>query len=114
MAINKRLDQITYDDLQALVDNRVIEDQTTEYKGLLESYLPDLPNNVRDQKKDEFRRDVTSMANAMGGDLIIGIQEERQVPSRVVGVAVDSEERYKQHIQHIIQSRITPNLPPVP
>jgi len=62
------IDQITEEDLQALIDNSVIEGKTIEYKQ-------SLPSNS-DSDKKEFLADVSSFANASGGDLIYGIIED--------------------------------------
>lgn len=68
--INKKLEDITTSDLQALIDNKVIEGKTIEYKR-------EMPNNS-DPAKKEFLADVTSFANSSGGDLIFGIEQDNQ------------------------------------
>ena len=69
--IAKNIDQITEEDLQALIDNSVLEGKTIEYKQ-------SLPSNS-DSDKKEFLADISSFANASGGDFMaslrIGIQE---------------------------------------
>src|SRR5258708_28643064 len=72
MVLNKSLESIQESDLQALVDNQVTERKTTEYKEAL-------PGNADGDKK-EFLADVSSFANASGGDLIYGIKEQSGVP----------------------------------
>ncbi len=57
------------EDLQALVDNSVLECKTIEYKQAL-------PSNSESGKK-EFLADVSSFANASGGDLIYGVSESK-------------------------------------
>jgi predicted HTH transcriptional regulator len=66
--INKDIDQITEEDLQVLIDNAVSESKIIEYKQLLPG------KNDPDTK--EFLADISSFANASGGDLIYGVVEE--------------------------------------
>ena len=68
--IKKDIDQITEEDLQALIDNSVLEIKTIEYKQ-------SLPSNAESAKK-EFLADVSSFANASGGDIIYGIVEDKE------------------------------------
>jgi len=65
MAIRKPVDQITQSDLEGLIASEVVEDQTTEYKRDL--------NITGEQARREFFRDVSSFANAIGGDIVFGI-----------------------------------------
>ncbi len=71
--INKPLEAIEESDLQNLVVERVREIKTIEYKQ-------SLPGNSDGEKK-EFLYDVSSFANAAGGDLIYGIKAEDGVAS---------------------------------
>lgn len=66
--INKHLDEISLDDLKQLRNNVVSEGKTIEYKQ-------QLPTNSDGDRK-EFLADISSFANASGGDLIFGITEE--------------------------------------
>src|SRR5260221_10582242 len=86
MALDKPLASIEESDLQALVDNQVSEHKTFEYKEAL-------PGNADGDKK-EFLADVSSFANASGGDLIYGIREQSGVPAELSGLGlsdVDAE-----------------------
>src|SRR5574337_684787 len=70
----KPLEEISEADLQALIDNGVRESQTLEYKR--EVY------GRGDEEVREMLRDISSIANAFGGDMLIGVEEDRE------GVAV--------------------------
>ena len=61
----KSLDKITESDLQELIDNGVAEGKTLDYKEKL--------SGNSDAEKKEFLYDVSSFANASGGNLIFGI-----------------------------------------
>lgn len=63
--IAKRLSEIEKSDLDALVTNGVSEGKTLDYKL-------SLPGPSDDDKK-EFLADVSSFANAGGGDIVFGI-----------------------------------------
>ena len=65
-ALSKPLEAIKESDLQALVDNQVTERKTLEYKEAL-------PGNA-DGDKMEFQVDVSSFANASGGDYRVYIE----------------------------------------
>lgn len=75
--IDKPLDQITQADIEALVTNGVKEDRTTEYKEAL-------PGGGDGERK-EFLADVVSLTMA-GGDLILGVEEERDAAGKPTGV----------------------------
>src|SRR5689334_14196907 len=68
--INKPLDQITKDDILALVENKVHENQRLEFKE-------SLPKKGNDDEKVKFLCTVASLANSLGGDVIFGIAERR-------------------------------------
>jgi predicted HTH transcriptional regulator len=73
------LSRITINDFQNLVVNQVREGKTIDYKRDL------IGNN--DASKKEFLADVSSFANTIGGDLIIGIEEAAGVPAAINGVS---------------------------
>jgi predicted HTH transcriptional regulator len=65
--IQKRLSEITKPDIEALITAKIEERRTLDYKDVL-------PGNSDEQKK-EFLYDVSSFANAAGGDLIFGLTD---------------------------------------
>jgi hypothetical protein len=80
--IQKSLEDLTVADLEALVKESVPEDVTLEYKQ--EMYPPS------DSGRKEMLRDITAMANARGGYLLIGLREKDNVAVELVGIG-DSE-----------------------
>ena len=72
MMIPKDIAQIKEADLQSLIDNAVSERKTIEYKQVLKV--------GSDSERKEFLADVSSFANASGGDLIIGISTIEVTP----------------------------------
>jgi hypothetical protein len=78
--IPKPFDQITRDDINLLVTNQVKENRLIEYK----LQLP----GPTDKDKKEFLADASSFANAAGGDLLYGVDEERDADGKTTGVSV--------------------------
>ncbi len=76
--IPKPLDDIIKTDIDALIDNQVCEGKNLEYKQ-------ELPKNS-DNGKKEFLADISSFANAAGGDIIYGIQEQRDNNNKTTGL----------------------------
>jgi hypothetical protein len=77
--IQKLLNQITKDDIESLVNTKEGERRTLEYKLQLPGF--------KDEDKKEFCYDVSSFANAAGGDLIFGIEDERDENKKPTGRA---------------------------
>ncbi|MGO9470593.1 MAG: helix-turn-helix domain-containing protein [Isosphaeraceae bacterium] len=77
--IQKPFDRIEMEDVEALVANGVQESRTLEYKQAL-------PANS-DEEKREFLADVSSFANASGGDILYGIVEMRDQNGKTTGIA---------------------------
>ena len=102
--IYKQIDNITEDDLQALIDNKVIERKTLEYKR-------QLPGGSDSQKK-EFLADVSSFANASGGDIVYGIAERSGVPvPPLEGMPVDSADQEIIRLESMVRDGIRPRIP---
>lgn len=105
--INKDIEQITKDGLQALIDNKVIEHKTIEYKQVL-------PSNS-DADKKEFLADVSSFANASGGEIIYGITEDKETgkPKSLEGLDIENPDKEIQRLDNIIRTGIQLRLPSV-
>lgn len=96
----KKFDDISSEDIKHLIDIGYKERQRIEYKR--EAY----GNN--DQQKKEMLSDVSSMANASGGYLIIGIEEKDHIPVKVQNVDKADEVRIK--IENSCMSNIEPHI----
>ena len=108
--IPKAFDQIEKADIQALIDNQIPEGKTLDYKR-------DLPGNTKDTKK-EFLADIISFANAAGGDIIYGVDEQRDedgkstgIPENVVGLGRINADSEILRLSNIINSTIEPQIP---
>ena len=101
--IPKPLDAVTATDLQSLVDNGVKEQRTIEYKQ-------ELPGSS-DSEKKEFLADVSSFANAGGGDLFYGIVAKDGVPESIPGLADFIEDKEKLRLESTIRDGIAHRIP---
>ena len=102
--IAKNVEKITEEDLQALKENSVSEGKTKEYKQ-------ELPSNS-DSDKKEFLADVSSFANASGGDLIYGIIEDRETgtPKSVEGLSIENANQEILRLESLIRDGIEPRI----
>lgn len=103
---NKQLDTINEEDFKSLVEDGVFECRVMDYKKTLPHF--EVPKD-----KKEFLADVSSFANASGGDLIYGIEENRGIPVNLCGLEIPDTEidRIKQQIEGIIRLNIGPRIP---
>lgn len=97
-----------------MVDNKVMEWKTIEYKSAL-------PGRA-DKEKKEFLGDVSSFANAGGGDIVYGISEDPEtgVPKKVTGLEIRNMDAEIRRLEDTIRDGISPRLstvhfsPPIP
>lgn len=106
---HKDTDSLTETDLVSLIENTVREGRNIEYKE-------DLPGNSDDDRR-EFLADISSFANAAGGNLVYGIKEKRDAKGVSTGepdeikplkVNIDSE---TLRLHEMAQSSIDPRIP---
>lgn len=102
--IIKNLNEINLSDFQSLIENGVAESKTIEYK--LDLTLEN------DSDKKEFLYDVSSFANASGGDLIFGISEDRAsgLPSKLEGIKIDNADELKRRLESLIRDGVAPRI----
>jgi len=105
MLFNKPLAEIAEIDLQTLIDNRVSERKTIEYKR-------DLPGNSHKDRK-EFLADVSSFANTVGGYLIYGIDAKNGIPVVLCGVEIASIDDFKLTCENRLRDGLSPQIPPI-
>jgi predicted HTH transcriptional regulator len=103
--IDKPLELITEQDLLDLISNQVREDKRIEFKVVL-------PSNS-DKDKKEFLADVSSFANASGGDLIFGIEAQNGIPSKLVGLPPLSLDGDILRLENILRDGLDPRIPNV-
>jgi len=110
--IPKPIDKITKSDIDALVTAKTAERRSLDYKEAL-------PGGTDDEKK-EFLYDVSSFANAAGGDLIFGVTDQKGadgrptgVPESAKGVPVANVSAEIARLENILQSSVAPRIPSV-
>ena len=100
--INKKLSDITLDDIKELITNSVHEGKTIDFKQV---YLL-----ASEKEKGEFLADVSSFANTLGGDLIFGIKEEAGTAKKITGFSVENVDKEKLKIENIVRDGIAPRI----
>jgi hypothetical protein len=94
--------------IESLVSNDVRENLTLEYKEMMVA-------GGRDERK-ELLADVTSFANAAGGDIIFGISEKREngkttgLPEKAVGLAALNADFAIRQLESMIADGIEPRI----
>jgi hypothetical protein len=96
--IPKRFDDIEFSDIEALLNNKVPEGKTLEYKREISS-------------NEKLLAGVSALANASGGDFIIGIEADKGIPTKLLGLEVRDADAEKARLTQIIQNSIEPRLP---
>lgn len=96
----RRLSDLQEQHLQRLVDDKVQERDTVEYKRDMYGKL--------DSDKREMLKDITSIANHRGGYLLIGIDEDDEgIPTNVLGIeSGNHDERIRSSCLDNIDKRI--------
>jgi hypothetical protein len=91
----------TKKDLENLIKNKIEEGSELEYKssGALEK---------SDKAKSEIAKDVSAMANAVGGLIIYGIKESGHVPREIT--PIDRNKFSKEWLEQVINSGIGPKI----
>jgi hypothetical protein len=107
--IEKSFDQITKQDIDELVANGVPEGKTMEYKATL-------PRRTDGETK-EFLGDVSSFANASGGDLLIGVTGEVNSegkatgkPGKATGIPGTTPDHEIRRLDQMIHTGISPRI----
>lgn len=101
--IPKRLEDITEDDITDLVTNSTAETRTLEFKRAL--------HGSTDSDKKEFLADVSSFANAAGGDIIFGVAATDGIADEVPGLADFNEDKETLRLESILRDGLDPRLP---
>lgn len=96
------LEKITFDDLDQFVQQKWPEGKSIDYKR-------DAYGN-RDEDKKELLKDVSSFANTIGGDILIGVDEDKGVPVGIPGVVLVDVDKEKLRLEGIIRQGLEPRI----
>lgn len=99
---HKPTGSIVQADLAALVANAEAESRVIEYKRTLPG--------TSDSEKKEFLADVSSFANATGGDIVYGMEEVRGEPTQLVGLQLGNVDAEKLRLEDLIRTGIAPRI----
>lgn len=97
------IEAVDKDALQALIDNQVPEGKTIEYKR-------EIPSTA-ESMMIPLLATVSSFANTAGGDLLIGIEADKGVPTKLLGVKTNDTDAEKLQLEQVLRSGIEPRLP---
>ena len=100
--LDKPLEQVSLADLHDLLNERLPEGKTLDYKR--DMY------GRSDSEKKELLKDATSFANTTGGDLILGMDEANGVPIALPGVSVPDVDAEKLRLDEIIRRGTDPRI----
>jgi hypothetical protein len=102
--IFKNINEITLDDIKSLIANEVGENKSLEYKSEL--------NIASGDERKEFLADISSFANADGGDIIYGIKEDdnTKLPSECNGINIQNEDELIRQIESLLRDSISPRI----
>lgn len=107
--LDKPLEHIGLVDLQELITEKVREGKAIDYKQAV--YLLDHADaQVRDKQRNELLKDVSSFANTIGGHLIIGMAEDDQIPTAILGVPIADLDNEKNRLDQLIARWLEPRV----
>jgi hypothetical protein len=89
----------TKNDLQRLIDDEIQESLTLDYKAS--------PSLGKDSKpRDELCKDVSAFANSASGQIIYGIEEKDQKPTKID----QGSDLTREWIEQVIDSKVQPRI----
>ena len=100
MAMEKQINAIVAEDLNALKAAAVREGKTIEYKERIAIET--------DDQKRKLLASVASFANASGGDIVFGIKAQDGVPKEILPLKDFDPDRDVRTLRDIIRSHIDP------
>jgi hypothetical protein len=117
MLSGKRLETIDIVDIRALIEMGHREDREIDYKR----DLPDLDGRRGADAKKDLLKDTAAFANAGGGDLVFGVEEERDgqgkpngVPSDVPGIELENVDALERRWLEVLDYSLDPRMVPKP
>jgi len=100
--IHKNFTEINLEDIIALKVNEIEEGKSLDFKAELKL--------KEKSSRREFAADITSFANTVGGDLIIGVSEEKGIVTEINGIEIEDKDKFKQSIDNFLRDFVEPQL----
>jgi hypothetical protein len=107
IVIQKLIHQIENKDIHDLIRAQVPESRTLDYKERLPG-----------PEKREFLYDVSSFANAAGGDIVFGVSDKRDennkamsIPDRADGLNTSNVQSEIDSLENLLRNGISPRIP---
>jgi hypothetical protein len=104
MALPANLRDLTQLDLERLVSDQAQEGPHLDLKR-------DLPTNWDNSAKNEFVADVSAFANAGGGDLVYGIEEDGDARASALVPQVVNQDQQVLRMQDLLLHSVEPRIP---
>lgn len=104
MALPANIRDVTQPDLERLVADQAQEGPHLDFKR-------DLPTNWDNSAKNEFVADVSAFANAGGGDLVFGVEEDGDARASALVPQVVNQDQEVRRIQDFLLHSIEPRIP---
>lgn len=98
---NLPIESVTKETIQSLINN-VSESTQIDFKKKL--------NLNKDEEKKEFLADVVSFASTSGGDIIIGISENKGIAEKIEPIEIPDIDNFKLSVSSIIKDGIEPRV----
>ena len=95
------LSSVDINDIERLICDHIPESKNLEYKE--RSY------GSADEDKKELCKDVSAFANAVGGDIVLGIKEDKSGELAIVGIENNPDKEILR-LEHILRAYIEPRL----
>ncbi|VBT21506.1 AlbA family DNA-binding domain-containing protein [Burkholderia pseudomallei] len=95
------LDKITEAELRNLIAMKVSESTHLDYKRE--------PYGANDKAHSEFLADISSFANTLGGDIVIGMSERAGIPVELLPLEVDTDKEITR-LEQIARSGLEPRI----
>lgn len=96
MLFNKPVHELTFEDIVAFCKRGLPENKQLDYKYLL-------PKN-----HEKFAKTIASFANAMGGTIIVGVQDDKNDKPAPPFTGIAYHEKVRNSVEDIIQTYIDP------
>ncbi|MBR2081399.1 MAG: ATP-binding protein [Elusimicrobiaceae bacterium] len=96
MLFNKPIHELTFEDVVAFCKRGIPENKQLDYKYML-------PKN-----HEKFAKTIASFANAMGGTIIVGVQDDKNDKPAPPFLGIAYHEKVRNSIEDIIQTHIDP------